>query len=83
MAGVRVFLNKMFTVFLDWVNPASTPANPKCMINTRAVAIIIQTLLAVRSVVANSVPVSARVVLTACNDSANAVTSVLPCDSCS
>src|SRR5690606_17195398 len=45
--SVRVFLNRMFTVFFDCVKPASTLAKPKCIINTNAVANIIQMLLVV------------------------------------
>jgi hypothetical protein len=50
MAGISVFLNRMFTVFFDCVSPASSEAKPRCMINTSRVATIIQMLLAVRPI---------------------------------
>ena len=42
-------MNKMLTVFFDRVNPASRVAKPKCMIKTRKVATIIQTLFVVNT----------------------------------
>ena len=42
---MAVFLNRILTVFLDRVRPASRLAKPRCMINTRKVATSIQVLL--------------------------------------
>ena len=50
MQGINVFLNRMFTVFFDRVSPDSTVAKPRCMMNTSAVANIIQMVLVVKSV---------------------------------
>ena len=47
MAGITVFLKSTLTAFLDRVSPVSSAANPRCMTNTRAVAIIIQRLFTV------------------------------------
>ena len=47
MLMMKVFLNRMLTVFLDCVSPDSRLAKPKCMMNTRAAAIIIHRLCAV------------------------------------
>ena len=49
MMGVSVFLKRMFTVFLAWPKPASTPAKPRCMMKTSPMQTIIHTLLAVLS----------------------------------
>jgi len=46
---INTFLNKMLMVFFCLVNPISKSENPKCMKNTRAVHIIIQTLFAVNN----------------------------------
>ena len=43
----KVFLNRMLVVFLARVSPDSSVANPRCMMNTKAAAIIIQRLLVV------------------------------------
>ena len=42
-----MFLNRMFTVFLERVSPDSRVAKPRCMMNTRNVATSIQVLLTV------------------------------------
>jgi len=47
---INTFLNKMLMVFFCLVNPISSNENPKCIKNTSAVQIIIQTLLTVNSV---------------------------------
>ena len=44
-----IFLNKIFTVFLDLVKPDSRVANPKCIIKTRMVAIKIHRLFIVNN----------------------------------
>jgi hypothetical protein len=45
IAIVMKFFIMMFAVFFDWVNPASTQANPACIKNTRAAATITHTVL--------------------------------------
>ncbi len=54
MHGITVFLKSTFTVFFACVRPDSTAANPRCMTNTRKVAVIIQTLLTAN--IASDVP---------------------------
>ena len=46
---IDTFLNRIFTVFFDWVSPDSKHANPKCMINTKNAAISIHVLFVVNS----------------------------------
>ena len=69
MIGVNVFLNKILTVFLAWPNPASTPANPRCMIKTKAVANIIQILLAVSKFASMAAAAAASAPPPSCNAS--------------
>ncbi len=57
------FLNRMFVAFLAWVNPDSRLAKPRCMMNTSAVASIIQRLLTVAALVAVSTSKFAVVVI--------------------
>ena len=47
----KKFLNKIFTAFFWRVNPISKKEKPRCIKKTRAVQIIIHTLLAVKSAV--------------------------------
>jgi hypothetical protein len=63
----------MFTVFLDCPNPASTPAKPRCMINTKPVDSIIQMLLAVNSAVAAASAASAAVAATSSNMTSDSI----------
>ena len=46
---IAVFLNKILTVFFALVSPASSAANPRCIMKTRIVDINIQVLLIVKS----------------------------------
>jgi hypothetical protein len=47
MDTMKVFLKRMFVVFLARVRPDSSVAKPRCMMNTRPAASIIQALFAV------------------------------------
>ena len=47
IATILIFLNSIFTVFLDLVKPDSNAAKPKCIINTSKVETSIHVLLAV------------------------------------
>jgi len=47
MDTMKVFLNRMFVVFLARVSPDSRHAKPRCMMKTSPAASIIQTLFAV------------------------------------
>jgi len=64
-----VFLNRMFTVFFDCPNPASTPAKPRCIKNTIAVANIIHRLLAVNKASAPMEAASATFVVNSTEES--------------
>ena len=47
IAIIDTFLNKIFTVFFDLVNPDSNVANPKCIIKTKKAEIKIHKLFIV------------------------------------
>jgi hypothetical protein len=49
IGGIMVFLNNIFTVFLDLDNPDSRDANPRCIIKTSMVATNIHRLLVVNN----------------------------------
>ncbi len=45
---MNTFLNMMFTVFFFWVRPASSVANPRCIMKTMAAAITVQSIETVK-----------------------------------